>query len=419
MSKKAGLLAEIERLNGEVKEIFDAAGDDELSSQTWEKVKTNNKEIERLEGQVATLLEQEKAREEAASRGRLGTPKAAPERGGQAAAAKTIGQSVIDDPEFKRWLESREVVLKGSANTQIGSSPGVRVPGGLKTLITGASATNAGALVNNDYRGLVDMGTLMRPLTIRDLITIGSTDSDVVEYVVMSSFTNSAAPIGEATATSGSSGAAPESALGMTVVTQNVKPIAHWVPATRRALADAGQLRTTIDTFLRYGIDEELEDQILNGSGSGDNFTGLHNTSGITAQAYTTDLLTTLRQARTKVKVTGRAMPTAYVLHPNDWEDLDLLKDGENRYYYGGPSVLGNPRLWGLPVVESEAQTEGQGAVTDWRLVTLWDREATQIYVSDSHSDFFVRRIVAVLAEMRAAFGHLRPAAFVEIDLTA
>jgi hypothetical protein len=41
------------------------------------------------------------------------------------------------------------------------------------------------------------------------------------------------------------------------------------------------------------------------------------------------------------------------------------------------------------------------------------------ILVSDSHSDFFIRNLVAILAEMRAAFGVLRPAAFVEIDLTA
>jgi hypothetical protein len=39
--------------------------------------------------------------------------------------------------------------------------------------------------------------------------------------------------------------------------------------------------------------------------------------------------------------------------------------------------------------------------------------------VSDSHSDFFIRNMVAILAEMRAAFAVLQPNAFVEIDLTA
>ena len=39
--------------------------------------------------------------------------------------------------------------------------------------------------------------------------------------------------------------------------------------------------------------------------------------------------------------------------------------------------------------------------------------------LSDSHEDYFVRNLVAVLAEMRAAFGVIRPKAFVSIDLTA
>jgi HK97 family phage major capsid protein len=49
----------------------------------------------------------------------------------------------------------------------------------------------------------------------------------------------------------------------------------------------------------------------------------------------------------------------------------------------------------------------------------LWDREQAAVQVSDSHADFFVRNLVAILAEMRAAFGVIRPKAFVVIDLTA
>jgi hypothetical protein len=57
--------------------------------------------------------------------------------------------------------------------------------------------------------------------------------------------------------------------------------------------------------------------------------------------------------------------------------------------------------------------------VGDFRVATLWDRQSTQIYVTDSHSDFFIRNLIAILAELRAAFGVKRPAALVEMDLTA
>jgi len=49
----------------------------------------------------------------------------------------------------------------------------------------------------------------------------------------------------------------------------------------------------------------------------------------------------------------------------------------------------------------------------------LWDRERATVSVSDSHEDFFIRNMVAILAEMRAAFGLIRPSAFIVVDLTA
>ena len=39
--------------------------------------------------------------------------------------------------------------------------------------------------------------------------------------------------------------------------------------------------------------------------------------------------------------------------------------------------------------------------------------------MSDSHSDFFIRNMVAILAELRAAFGIVQPNALVSLDLTA
>jgi HK97 family phage major capsid protein len=421
------LLTEIAAKSDRVKRFWDEAGDDAVPQDIKQQIITLNKEIEEKEQEVQEIREQvamrakneQRQRELERPVHRLGAGDVKSERADeQAAKARSTGQIVLEDSQFKAWRES---LMVGGAVTsaKFGHSPRVSIPGGLKTLITGASATSGGALVYPQFLGLQDNGTFMRPLTIRDIITNGTTNSDLVEYVRITGYTNNAAPVAEATATSGSSGSKPESAMTTVVVSEAVKTIAHWIPATRRALSDAGQLRTIIESFLRYGLEEELEDQILTGDGTGENFTGILNTSGTTAQAFATDLLTTLRQARTKVRVTGRATPTAYVMHPNDWEDIDLLQDNEARYYFGGPSVLGMPRLWGLPVVESEGMTEGTSVCADWRRAVLLDREQTQILVSDSHSDFFVRNLIAILAELRAAFFVIRPSAFVSIDLTA
>ena len=68
---------------------------------------------------------------------------------------------------------------------------------------------------------------------------------------------------------------------------------------------------------------------------------------------------------------------------------------------------------------ESESQASGTGLLGDFSKAVLWDREQTTVTMTDSHADFFVRNLVAVLAEERVAFGVVRPTAFVSLDLTA
>jgi HK97 family phage major capsid protein len=420
MAKKLQeLLTEIATKSNQVAGLFDEAdkrGGDATKDEI-ETIKSLNKEIEGLEIQASELKEFQEMRRGNEARVKTFTEPAnnIPHHSGNGEGSersqtfKSISDEVMNDPAMKTFLKS----FNGASRQQF-NSPVVEV----KTLITGLSSTSAGAMVVNERKPIID-AAFMRPLTIMDIITIGETTSDTVEYVRVGTPTNSAAPVAEATASSDGTGAKPESALPLSVVSETVKTIAHWIPATNRAIADAGQLRTLIDQFLRYGLEEELEDQIITGSGTGENFTGVLNVTGQTAQAWDTNILTTTRKGRTKVRTVGRATPTAYVLNPTDWETIDLLQDNEARYYFGGPSQIGQPRLWGLPVVESEAMTQGIGVVADWKTVVLWNRMQTMISMSNSHSDFFVRNLVAILAELRAAMGVIRPAATVEMDLVA
>jgi len=75
------------------------------------------------------------------------------------------------------------------------------------------------------------------------------------------------------------------------------------------------------------------------------------------------------------------------------------------------------PRLWGLPVIESEAVAPKTAWCAAWNWGVVYDREQATVTATDSHADFFVRNLVAILAEMRAAFAVLRPSAFVKITL--
>jgi HK97 family phage major capsid protein len=341
---------------------------------------------------------------------------------------KTLGHTFTESAEYKGLLST---VNGGhfSKEHRVQTRPVAvdsLLTGGAKTLVTGVGQTSAGSLIQHDFLGMqVGPDVFQRPLMLRDLVTSGSTTSDSIEYVRVTGHTNNAAPVAEATSLS--TGVKPESGFATVKVTAPVRTIAHWIPVTKRALSDAAQIRTLIDNFLTYGLEEELEDQMVSGDGTGENFTGLASTSGVQTQAYDTSLLVTLRKAKTKVRTVGRSIPTGYVINPADVEALDLLTDTTGRYFFGGPTgTLANSGLagpttnpvWNLPVIESEAVPAGVAYVGDWRKCILWDREQSSITMSDSHANFFIQNLVAILAEMRAAFGVVQPSAFVSCDLT-
>jgi len=346
-------------------------------------------------------------------------------KSGKGRKALSLGQRFVTDEAWRAWLKS--VAPNGviaESRKGLSSPPVLMKSFGLfrKDLITGLGETSAGAFVDTDLTGIYE-GLGRFPLTLRDLISVRQTGGDTVEFVRQLTQVNAAAPVAEANVTTYEgypgqvSGVKPEGSMTFERVQETVKTIAVWIPATKRALSDAAQLRGLIDQELREDLAEELENQMLNGDGAGENFTGLANTANTLAQPFVTDILVTTRKAITTLLLQGKQIPTAWVLNPQDWETIELQRDNENRFYWGGPLARGQKTLWGVPVTESFYQPQGSGWLGNWSKAVLWDREEANISVSDSHADFFIRNMVAILAELRAAFGVIRPTAFVEVDL--
>jgi len=339
----------------------------------------------------------------------------------------SIANTLLDDPAYKAWYKSiapNGVIPESKKGL---TSPTIDIKGGIglwkKDLITGAADDSAGAFVVPQDTGIYEpLGRY--PTVLRDLISVRQTSSDLVEFVRQVTQVSQAAPTAEANVTEITgytgeiSGEKPEGAMTFERVQEPVKTIAVWVPATKRALSDAAQIRGIIDQELRDDLADELENQMFNGNGVGENFTGLANHAGTLLEQYANSILQTTRKAITNLKVNGKTRPTAWVFNPADYETVELLQDGQNRYYFGGPMNSGPTRLWGIPVVESHHVAEGSAWLGNWSKAVLWDREQATISVSDSHSDFFIRNMVAILGEMRAAFGLIRPSAFIEVELS-
>jgi HK97 family phage major capsid protein len=375
----------------------------------------NDDEQARIDGAMGAVKSHNTSRDLAKAVDAIAEEVGVPATAKKADSYRSLGEKFVNDPALKSWLGS--VAHNGLPDAKsILHSPAVNVAPSIKALITGESDTSAGALLMSDYRGLVDQ-VYGRELSIAQLITTGTTNSDAVEYARISSVVNAAVPTIEATAVSGSSGYSAESTLAMERAVAAVRELKHWLPVTSRAMADAPELASLTDAFLRYGIAEELEDQVISGDGTGENMEGILSVSGTLSQAFDTDIVTSLRKALTNVRVNGRARPSAILMNPADNEKLDLLTAGSAGFVFGGPVGPATQTFFGIPRVESVAVPEGTAIVADFREAVLLSRSAVTVQMSNQHSDFFLRGLVAVLATARAAFFVRRPSAFCIADI--
>lgn len=251
----------------------------------------------------------------------------------------------------------------------------------------------------------------VRATRVRDLLTVRSVTTDSIEFVKETGFTNLAAPVIEAAEK-------PESAITFSLETQSVRTIAHWIPISRQVLADVNQLRAYVDTRLIYGIKLVEDQQILYGSGTSPNLAGIFPQASVYNWSDG-------KPGDTKLDCIRRAMTVArlaeypvggLVLHPSDWEDIELLKGSDEHYIWIVVTEGGVTRLFRTPVVETTAILSGEGLTGAFQLgAILWDREDANIRIAEQHEDFFIKNLVLVLAEERLCLTVFRPEAYVAI----
>lgn len=293
-------------------------------------------------------------------------------------------------------------------------------------------AASAGALVRPDRRQDVIVGP-DRPTFIRDLINTLPTSSNAVEVMRQNVFTNAAAAQAPSSASTaigaGELQAKAQSNITYQLVTVPVRTFAHWLPASRQVLSDAPQLQRLIDSRLMYGLNLLSDTQLLFGDGTNQNLTGLMVDSGVenvgqlaagtTAAARPGAMLDHIRAAITRCQTFDFYNINGVVLNPADWGTLETAKGSDGHYIWVSVPTGGEPRLWRVPVIVSNAMTANNFLLGDWTMgATVYDREQMDIRVAEQHADFFVRNGVAILAEERYGFGIELPKAFCKGQFT-
>jgi len=322
-------------------------------------------------------------------------------RGADEDKQKSIGYQVIENEQFTKSIDG----LK--------QGKGGRVSVGIKA-ITSASNSAGQAVIADTRPGVLALP--QRRLTIRDLVAPGRTNSNLINYLKETGFTNAAAIVAEGTRK-------PESALTFALTGAPVRKLAHFIKASTEILDDFPALQSTIDQRLRYGLGLAEEAQLLKGSGAGNNLNGIYTQ----ASAFVAPTGTSTTGA-TRIDVLRIALLQAelaeypsdgIVLNPTDWALIEMLKDTTGQYLIGNPQGTLAPTLWNRPVVSTQAMTQDTFLVGAFRMgAQIFDREDANVVISTENEDDFVNNLVTILIEERLALAVYRPEAFVKGDLT-
>jgi HK97 family phage major capsid protein len=332
---------------------------------------------------------------------------------GSALAAKTIGQIVTESEQFK------DAVKEGRANAGHGMRQGYMEPVLVKSFwddskaIVNATGQNQPLVPSDRQAGIIT--PQLRRMTIRDLIPVARTTSNLIEWVKELAFTNNAGPQYSATSPATYEGVnKPESNLTFQLQQSAVVTIAHWIAASRQVLSDAGYLQAYIENRLRYGLQYEEEDELLNSTGAAGELNGLINQATAFNQINSADtVLDILLRSVLQVSLSDFEA-SGFILNPRNWYAIQLLKDTQGRYIFGDPSIQQAPRVWGLPVVATQAMANNRFMTGAFNMAAMiFDREDATVRIAEQHADFFVRNMVAILAEERLALAVFRPTAIV------
>jgi HK97 family phage major capsid protein len=324
--------------------------------------------------------------------------------------AKSLSQAFLGTDEAARWAGQ---VKSGGPISGSWKSEGVEV----KDVWTAAGGT-ASVYGLGEAQHLDIVPRAVRPTRIRDLFPRETTSANVLYGVRETGFINNAEQVAQRDANGWVT--APTSDVNLITVTYPVAEVAHLMHVHKNVLADEPRLRGILDRDMVDGIKLAEDRKILYGQGNGEDITGIFNTSGV--QTYTQGAekaSVAVRKAATRAAL-AYFQPTGVVLHPYDWEGIEIEEDSQGMFRVAVSVAIGaEQRLWKMDVVSTPAIQQKQALVGSFGLgAKVYDREEVSVSVSSENGTNFEKGVVTLRASERLALEIPRPESFVLTTLT-
>ena len=198
-----------------------------------------------------------------------------------------------------------------------------------------------------------------------------------------------------------------------TPVTVALDKIAAYLKESDELLSDFAFIESAIRNRGVYEFNKAVENYLID---------ELLDTSGVQSGGGSITFDNILAAKQDIFADTGYA-PDALLINPADWATLLQTKDSNLQYLLGGPAYgpygnggyAGNPRIWGLNVIESAGIPQGEccvGAFKAGAAVITKANEGFRVEVSNSDQDDFIKNIITIRIEERLALAVRVPAAF-------
>ena len=219
------------------------------------------------------------------------------------------------------------------------------------------------------------------PQNIRQLIPVGSTNSDVVRYVKESGYSNGAAAAAEGSTLG-------QTDFDMTATDANVRKIGTYLRISDEMLHDTPQISSYLSARIPAKLMEVEDDQILGGNGSAPNLNGLYNSSSdfdVSSNGKFYQSVESANEFDCLVAALNQLQINNYkadyiLLNPTDFHKILLLKDSTNNYLKDQVYQGLQPNFLGVPIAVNNEVNAGSFLVGNFgQACQLWVRDNVSV----------------------------------------